>query len=146
MPLLLEQRVLELPARSRGFHDVTDALRVCVTDWGVERGLLNVFLMHTSASLVVSENADPQVLRDLEAFAQRLVPDGDSLFRHTAEGPDDMPAHVRAALTATSLQLPIARGDLALGTWQAIYLWEHRTAPHSRRLILTSVGENSPTD
>lgn len=141
MALQFKQRELELPARPRGFHDVTDALRTCVADWDFERGLLNVFLKHTSASLVINENADPQVLRDLEAFAQRLVPDGDALFGHTAEGPDDMPAHVRTALTATSLQLPIARGRLALGTWQAVYLWEHRTAPHARRLLLSAVGE-----
>ncbi|MHC4378021.1 MAG: secondary thiamine-phosphate synthase enzyme YjbQ [Planctomycetota bacterium] len=141
MALHLEQRELELPARARGFHDVTGALRACVSEWGLERGLLNVFLKHTSASLVINENADPQVLRDLEAFAQRLVPDGDALFDHTAEGPDDMPAHVRTALTATSLQLPIAGGRLALGTWQAVYLWEHSTAPHTRRLLLSAVGE-----
>lgn len=141
MTLHLEQRELELPARSRGFYDVTQALHTSVAEWGYERGLLSVFLKHTSASLVINENADPQVLGDLEAFAQRLVPDGDALFGHAAEGADDMPAHVRTALTATSLQLPIAGGRLALGTWQAVYLWEHRTAPHARRLMLSAVGE-----
>jgi secondary thiamine-phosphate synthase enzyme len=102
--------------------------------------LLTLFVQHTSASLLIQENADPEVRRDLERFFQRLVPYGDPLFRHTSEGPDDMPAHVRAALTTTSLSIPIQNGKPALGTWQGIYLYEHRTAPHRRQVILHAMG------
>ena len=108
---------------------------------GVEDGLCVVFLLHTSASLIVCENADPDVRRDLEAWFARAVPDGDPLFRHVAEGPDDMPAHVRAALTQTSITVPVARGRLELGTWQGLYLYEHRLAPQRRRISVTLVGE-----
>ncbi len=100
-----------------------------------------MWIQHTSASLIVCENADPTVRRDLEAFAARLVPDGDRLFQHTDEGPDDMPAHVRSVLTQTSIGIPIVEGDLALGTWQGLYVWEHRTAPHRRRVIVSVIGE-----
>ncbi len=103
-------------------------------------GLCNVFVHHTSASLILCENADPQVRRDLEAFASRLVPDGDALFEHTAEGPDDMPAHVRTILTQSSLNLPVAQGRADLGTWQGLYLWEHRTAPHDRAVTVSVMG------
>ena len=109
---------------------------------GVGTGLCNVFLHHTSASLLIQENADPDVQRDLEAFFQRLVPDGDPLYRHVDEGPDDMPAHVRAALTASTLTIPVSNRALGLGTWQGIYLWEHRTQPHRRRITVTIVGES----
>jgi secondary thiamine-phosphate synthase enzyme len=105
------------------------------------RGLCTVFVHHTSASLIISENADADVRRDLDAFMARLVPDGDAIFRHTAEGPDDMPSHVRSALTQTSLGIPIARGRCDLGTWQGLYLWEHRRAAHQRRITVTLVGE-----
>jgi secondary thiamine-phosphate synthase enzyme len=98
-------------------------------------------LQHTSASLLIQENADPEVRRDLERFFARLAPDGDALFQHTAEGDDDMPAHIRTALTAVNLSIPIAAGRLALGTWQGIYLWEHRTAPHRRRVTVHLLGE-----
>lgn len=141
MSLHLEQCELELPAQARGFHDLTARVSSVVSEWSWKRGQLTVFIKHTSASLIVSENADRQVLLDLEAFANRLVPDGDPLFQHTAEGPDDMPAHVRAVLTATSIQVPITAGRLALGTWQALYLWEHRTSIHRRKLVLTGIGE-----
>jgi secondary thiamine-phosphate synthase enzyme len=104
-------------------------------------GLLTLHVRHTSASLLIQENADPDVRRDLEEFFARLVPDGDPLFIHTAEGEDDMPAHVRSVLTAVNLSIPIVRGRLALGTWQGIYLWEHRHAPHSRLITLHFVGE-----
>ncbi len=104
-------------------------------------GLATVFIHHTSASLIICENADPSVRRDLEAFAARLVPDGDQLFTHDAEGPDDMPAHVRTVLTQTSIGIPIEDGALALGTWQGLYVWEHRTAPHRRRVTVTVIGE-----
>lgn len=130
-----------LPTRGRGFYEFTDA----VTDWVSEErfksGLLTLHLRHTSASLLIQENADPDVRRDLEQFFARLVPDGDPLFCHTAEGDDDMPAHVRTALTAVNLGIPVSHGRLALGTWQGIYLWEHRRAPHSRRVSAHFIGE-----
>ena len=107
---------------------------------GPRTGVLTCFIRHTSASLVVQENADPEVLADLERFFARLVPNGDRLFHHTAEGPDDMPSHVRAALTQTSLSIPVVEGDLALGTWQGIYLYEHRTRAHRREVVLVYVG------
>ena len=116
-----------------------------VVDWvrscAVESGLLTLYIRHTSASLLIQENADPEVLRDMERFMSRLVPDGDRIFRHDSEGPDDMPAHVRSALTATSLSIPVLGGTPALGTWQGIYLYEHRTAPHRRRVVGHLLGE-----
>ena len=123
----------------RGLVDITERVQRAVGAAGVVDGLATVFVHHTSASLLVQENADVQVRRDLDAFFERLVPDGDRLFEHTAEGPDDMPAHVRAALTATSLGVPVAGGKCDLGTWQAVYLWEHRTAPHQRRVSVVVV-------
>ena len=110
----------------RGLTEVTSSVQKVVRSSGVRDGLCTVFLQHTSASLVIQENADPSVQHDLEAFLSRLVPDGDSLFTHTTEGEDDMPAHVKAALTKTCEQIPVVRGELALGTWQGIYVWEHR--------------------
>ena len=124
----------------RGTSDLTRRVQEVVAASGVREGLCNVFVHHTSASLILCENADPQVRRDLEAFAARLVPDGDPLFAHVDEGDDDMPAHVRAVLTATSVSVPIHRGRLDLGTWQGLYLWEHRAAPHRRRVSVTIVG------
>jgi secondary thiamine-phosphate synthase enzyme len=112
-----------------------------VKETGIETGLLTLFVRHTSASLIIQENADPYVRGDLERFLARLVPDGDALFRHRDEGPDDMPAHVRAALTAVQLSIPLAGARLALGTWQGIYLWEHRLRPHEREVALHLVGE-----
>jgi secondary thiamine-phosphate synthase enzyme len=125
----------------RSTVEVTDRVQSAVAESGIRDGLCTVFIHHTSASLIVCENADPQVLRDLEAFAQRLVPDGDRLFRHTAEGPDDMPAHVRTVLTQTSIGIPVVEGRCDLGTWQGLYVWEHRTSPHTRRVTVTVVGE-----
>lgn len=107
----------------------------------IETGLLTIHVQHTSASLMIQENADPQVLRDMEAFLRRLVPRGDPLFRHTCEGPDDMPAHVRSALTSTTLSIPVSGGRPALGTWQAIYLYEHRDVGHRRHVVLHLFGE-----
>lgn len=121
----------------RGSYDITSWVQTIIAQAGTQRGLCQVFLHHTSASLMLCENADPDVLRDLEAFMQRLVPDGDPLFRHIAEGPDDMPAHVRTVLTQSGLQLPISQGRADLGTWQGVYLWEHRLAPQRRRLTVT---------
>jgi secondary thiamine-phosphate synthase enzyme len=125
----------------RGSHDLTATLGAIVRDARVSRGLCTVFVHHTSASLMVCENADVDVRDDLERFFTRLVPDGDKLFEHTAEGPDDMPSHVRSILTQTSLGLPIRQGKLDLGVWQGIYLYEHRHAPHQRRVSVTIVGE-----
>ena len=124
-----------------GLYDVTRALRSWVGEQRVETGLLTAFIRHTSASLVVQENADPDVLHDLDAFLRRIVPEDDRLYRHTTEGSDDMPAHIRAALTATQIAIPIVGGALALGTWQAVYVFEHRAAGHARELVLHLVGE-----
>jgi secondary thiamine-phosphate synthase enzyme len=136
------RRALEVQtSRGRGTYDITADLRSVVAEAKIREGLCTVFIHHTSASLLVNENADPQVRRDLEAFLARLVPDGDSLFRHTAEGPDDMPAHVRTALTSTSLGIPVVDGRLALGTWQGVFVWEHRTSPHVRRVTAIVQGE-----
>ena len=124
-----------------GAVDVTAEVRSFVTESGIREGLLTLHVQHTSASLIVQENADPQVLRDMESFLRRLVPPGDRLFRHTAEGPDDMPAHVRSALTSTTLSIPVLNGSPALGTWQAIYLYEHRDHPHHRRIAAHVLGD-----
>jgi secondary thiamine-phosphate synthase enzyme len=132
---------LTVATRGRGFYDLTGEVSRLVDRSGFQSGLATLHLLHTSASLLIQENADPEVRRDLERFFARLAPDGDSLFRHTAEGDDDMPAHVRTALTAVNLSLPIVSGSMSLGTWQGIYLWEHRTAPHSRRLVVHLLGE-----
>ncbi len=126
--------------RGRGTYDLTDRMRSVVAAAGVDEGICSVFVHHTSASLLVNENADPQVRRDLDAFFARLVPDGDALFLHTAEGPDDMSAHVRSALTLTSLNVPVAGGRLDLGTWQGVFLWEHRARPHRRRVTVSVLG------
>ena len=127
--------------RGRGLHDITRRVDALVAGCGIDEGLATLFLRHTSASLLIQENADPDVLGDLERFMLRLVPDGDPLYRHRAEGPDDMPAHVRAALTAVQLSIPLAKGRLMLGTWQAIYLWEQRTQPYRREVVLHIAGD-----
>jgi len=125
----------------RGLNDVTDAVRERLRASGLREGLCTVFIRHTSASLVIQENADPAARRDLEAFFDRLVPDGDSLYTHNTEGDDDMPSHVKAALTRTSEQVPFRGGELVLGTWQGIYVWEHRTGRHRRELAVHFIGE-----
>jgi secondary thiamine-phosphate synthase enzyme len=122
-------------------EDVTEAIAAIVANTGVQIGTCNVFIKHTSASLVMTEHSDPMVRRDLEVWFSRAVPDGDAIFRHTTEGPDDMPSHVRAALLETSVTIPIAGGKLALGTWQGLFLCEHRIAPHTRTLVITVQGE-----
>jgi secondary thiamine-phosphate synthase enzyme len=132
---------IAVATRHRGTYDITRDVARIVADSEIQEGLATVWIHHTSASLIVCENADPAVRRDLEAFIARLVPDGDQLFTHTEEGDDDMPAHVRAVLTQTSIGIPIAEGRLVLGTWQGLYLWEHRTAPHQRRVTVTVIGE-----
>jgi secondary thiamine-phosphate synthase enzyme len=131
------QTEITLSTSGRGSTDVTAAIAAVVQAAGVDTGLCHVFLQHTSASLMLCENADPAVRRDLETFFADLVPDGDPRFVHDAEGPDDMPAHVRSVLTHNDLTLPIRGGRLALGTWQGIYLWEHRHGAQRRRLIVT---------
>jgi secondary thiamine-phosphate synthase enzyme len=125
----------------RGLNDVTDAVRERLRASGLREGLCTVFIRHTSASLVIQENADPAARRDLEAFLDRLVPDGDPLYTHTAEGDDDMPSHVKAALTRTSEQIPFRGGELVLGTWQGLYVWEHRSGRHERELAVHFIGE-----
>lgn len=132
---------LETATRGRGFHELTDEISAFVRKAGMKEGLLTVFLEHTSASLLIQENADPDVRVDLERFFARLVQDGDKLFIHTAEGRDDMPAHIRAALTTVTLTVPVRAGKLALGTWQGIYLWEHRLQPHRRKIALHLIGD-----
>jgi len=127
---------LALDPCSAGLHEITAAVQRALDGTGVHDGLCTIFLQHTSASLLIQENADPSARRDLEAFFERLVPENDRRYTHTSEGPDDMPAHIKAALTATSLAVPVAEGRLALGTWQGIFLFEHRTRRHRRQLIL----------
>jgi secondary thiamine-phosphate synthase enzyme len=134
------QDVLTVPTRGRGTYALTDAIQAQVRASGVTTGTCHCFVQHTSASLILCENADPTVRRDLEAFLRRLVPDGDPLFAHTDEGPDDMPAHVRAILTKMDLTLPVSQGRCALGIWQGIYLYEHRTQSHQRRILVTIQG------
>ncbi len=135
------QTELTIASRGRGSTEITAQVADAVSDSGIRTGICSVFLQHTSASLLICENADPTVRDDLERFMERMAPDGDPLFRHTAEGPDDMPAHVRSVLTGVSLAIPITSGALNLGTWQGIYLWEHRHRPHRRRVTITVVGE-----
>lgn len=132
---------LVIETSGRGTYDLSQQVQQVVAASGVKTGLCHVFICHTSASLMLCENADPDVMRDLETFMSRQVPDGDPMFVHTAEGPDDMPAHVRSILTQSDLNMPVSRGQCALGTWQGIYLWEHRHAPHSRRVIVTVQGD-----
>ena len=135
------QTEIEIATRGRGFHELGAAVAAQLRDWPIRIGICQLFLRHTSARLCITEKADPEVRRDLERFAQRLAPDGDPLFSHDAEGPDDMPAHVRGLIVGYQLTVPIRDGKLALGSWQGIYLWEHRTAAMRRQLIVTLAGE-----
>ena len=132
---------LTVRTRGRGFYEITREIQSRVQQAGLQTGLCTLHLQHTSASLLIQENADPDVRRDFERFFARLVPDGDPLFVHTIEGDDDMPAHIRTALTTVNLSIPIAEGRLTLGTWQGVYLWEHRTAPHTRSVLVHLLGE-----
>lgn len=131
---------LNVPTRGPGLYDITRAVQGFVRSAGITDGLLTCFIRHTSASLVIQENADPDVLTDLENFMRRLVSRDPALYRHTTEGPDDMPSHIRSALTATSLGIPLRAGKLALGTWQGIYLFEHRDVQHDREVMLHLIG------
>ena len=132
---------LTLATHGRGLNEFTREVEKWIAQNRFNEGLLTIHLQHTSASLLIQENADPDVRRDLEAFFKRLVPDGDALFIHTAEGDDDMPAHIRTALTVVNMSIPLRAGRLTLGTWQGIYLWEHRTHGHARHITLHFVGE-----
>ncbi len=138
---MIHQDSLSVATEGRGTYDLTSRVASIVRDAGIRAGLCTVFVHHTSASLIVCENADPTVRSDLEAWMERAVPDGDRIFDHTMEGPDDMPSHVRCALTQTSIGIPVTGGRLDLGTWQGLYLWEHRCRAHSRRLSVTVLGE-----
>ncbi len=139
--MTVHQETFVIPTRGRGTYEITEAAQRGVAAAGVHTGLCHVFVHHTSASLMLCENADPTVRRDLETFMAQLVPDGDPMFVHDDEGPDDMPAHVRTVLTQSGLTVPVSRGSLALGTWQGIYLWEHRHAGHRRQVTVTVYGE-----
>lgn len=135
------QKQLVVSTRGRGTFDITRDINAIVQESALKRGLCHVFIHHTSASLILCENADPTVRHDLETFMKRLVPDGDDMFQHIDEGPDDMPAHVRTVLTQSGLSLPVTNGHCALGTWQGVYLWEHRASGHQRRVTVTLYGE-----
>jgi secondary thiamine-phosphate synthase enzyme len=138
---MIAQKQLAIATRGRGMIEITRTIAKIVEQSGVRSGLCNVFLRHTSASLILSENADPDVQTDLETVLAGLAPDGDPRYVHDAEGPDDMAAHLRAVLTASSINIPVMDGMLALGTWQGLYLWEHRLAPHTRQVIVTVNGD-----
>jgi secondary thiamine-phosphate synthase enzyme len=135
------QHEITIATRGRAFHDFTEEVSALLRATKIQTGQVTLHLQHTSASLLIQENADPDVRVDFESFFARLVPDGDKVFIHTAEGDDDMSAHIRTALTAVNLTIPITRGELALGTWQGIYLWEHRTHAHRRSVIVHFIGE-----
>lgn len=140
---MLRQNIYQLnvQTRGRGFYEVTDHVLERVRESRVQTGLVTLHLQHTSASLLIQENADPEVRRDFERFFSRLVPDGDPLLQHTCEGEDDMPAHLRTALTAVNLGIPVCNGRPVLGTWQGIYLWEHRCHAHTRRIVVHVLGD-----
>jgi secondary thiamine-phosphate synthase enzyme len=135
----MTQQSFTVRTRARSFEDVTARVDAIVRASGVAAGVCSVFLRHTSASLLICENADPAVRRDLERFMLRVAPDGAAEYEHDAEGPDDMPAHIRSTLAGSSLTLPVGGGRLMLGTWQGVYLWEHRTSPHDREVVVTVV-------
>jgi len=138
--MTVSSKTFHVRTKGRGLYDVTIEVQRAVAESGVDAGICSVFLAHTSASLVTQENADPSVLRDLERWIERIAPEGEG-YEHDAEGPDDMPSHIRASITKTSETVPIQGGRLALGTWQAIYVWEHRRSAHERRVIVTILGE-----
>jgi secondary thiamine-phosphate synthase enzyme len=138
---MFRQHTVHVGTHGRGTYDISREVDAFVADSGVRTGICHVFIRHTSASLMLCENADPAVMRDLETFFARQVPDGDPMFTHTAEGPDDMPAHVRSILTQSDLNLPVSGGRCALGTWQGVYVYEHRHAPHTRQVLLTVNGD-----
>lgn len=138
---MIEHKSLEFRTRGRGTTDISAEVASAVAASGIRKGLCTVFLQHTSASLILCESADPDVRRDLETLLARLAPDADPAYVHDTEGPDDMAAHARSILTSNSLTIPVADGRLMLGTWQGLYLYEHRTAPHARSVVVTVMGE-----
>jgi secondary thiamine-phosphate synthase enzyme len=138
--MILSHR-LEVPTRGKGLYEITDRIAEWLGRSQARTGLLTVFVQHTSASLLVQENADPDVVRDLNTFFNRLVSEDPKLYLHTSEGPDDMPSHIRAALTLTQISIPVEHGRMALGTWQGVYLFEHRASPHRRHTLLHLIGE-----
>jgi len=138
---MIKQQSISIATSGRGTYDLSEQVQRAVVGSGINTGICHVFIRHTSASLMLCENADPAVMRDLESFMSHLVPDGDPRFTHTDEGPDDMPAHVRSILTQSDLNLPVTNGQCSLGTWQGVYLWEHRLAAHDRTVLLTIHGE-----
>jgi len=138
---MVHQQTLHFATQGRGTSNITRQIEEVIRASGIRTGMVNIFVQHTSASLILCENADPTVRSDLESFMSRITPDGDPLYQHQDEGPDDMSAHVRTVLTDSSLVIPINRGGTLLGTWQGIYLWEHRTHPHQRKITVTVYGE-----
>lgn len=136
----MEIKTVEIQTRGDGLFEITQHVSQTINEFNCDSGLCNVFIQHTSASLIIQENADPSAKKDLEKWLRRLVPHHDPIFTHTHEGPDDMPSHIKAALTNTSLTIPVIDKELLLGTWQGIYLWEHRTSPHRRRVTVSLVG------
>ena len=131
---------LQVATHGRGLYEITDQVQRWLSENPAETGLLTVFIQHTSASLIIQENADPEVMEDLNTFFNRLAPDDSRFYRHNSEGPDDMPAHIRAALTLTQVSIPVVQGHLGVGAWQGIYVFEHRAAPHQRSLLLHLIG------
>jgi secondary thiamine-phosphate synthase enzyme len=138
---MVHQQQLRFSTRGRGTYNISQQVDDVISKSGIKTGICQVFIHHTSASLILCENADPTVRTDLETFMKRLVPDGDNMFKHKDEGDDDMPAHVRTVLTESSLSIPIDDGKECLGTWQGIYLWEHRTSPFKRNITVTVIGD-----
>ncbi len=138
---MIASTTITIATQGQGLYEFTDEVAGWLRGRSVSEGLLSLFVQHTSASLVIQENADPDVQRDLQSFFKRLVPEDDRLYRHSSEGPDDMPAHIKAALTAVQLSVPVLGGRMALGTWQGLYLFEHRTHPHRRRVVVQLIGE-----
>lgn len=138
--MIQHQTTLTVATHGQALTEITADVARIVAGSGIATGLVTIFIRHTSASLLIQENADPDVQRDLVAFLRRLVPDGDRLFVHTSEGPDDMAAHIKSALTATTLQIPVSGGSMTLGTWQGLYVFEHRTSPHQRSLVVHVLG------
>ncbi|MCW8862107.1 MAG: secondary thiamine-phosphate synthase enzyme YjbQ [Rhodospirillales bacterium] len=135
------QHFITVETRGQGLHEITDRVGGWVAELAMETGIVTLFCRHTSASLTIQENADPDVQRDIEAFLGRLVPESPNLYRHMMEGPDDMPAHIKSALTDVSLSIPLSAGRLVLGTWQGIFLCEHRSRPHRREVVLHATGQ-----
>jgi len=138
---MITQEALNIHTNGRGTINISKQINAVISTSDIKTGIANIFVQHTSASLILCENADPTVRRDLEAFMSRVTPDGDPLYQHIDEGPDDMSAHVRTVLTDSSLSIPLSAGQLLLGTWQGVFLWEHRTRPHNRRIIISLYGE-----